>query len=442
MPDQGKTKAAGDQGKYEYAFEAVPDSERKSGWGMFLVLAGYPIAVSNFVTGAAIGYQMTFVNALVSILVGDAFLIFIAVSTGIISFETGLSTSFLSRTVFGRKGSAIFSLLLVMSSITWIGINGDMFAQMVIANFPGCPIPAAVLAAVIILVWSISAMRGYRGLEIVSMIGVPTALVLALVVFVILGVNYGGYGVVLSYKPDPASTMPFSEAAASIVGSWVFGCLITPDVCRFGRSKRDVVAAGVGAFTLGLFCLQIVGVIVAQVARNGDFSAATAAIGLGFVVMACTLVCLCTTQDNNIYGAGLAAQNVLDATKLRGKVTHSQIAFLVTACAAAFAACGALQWLLPIIQFLSVLMAPIPAMMVAERYFVRTSKLRVEVNPTAIACWLLGGVVGQACLSTGFFVSPIISYVSTIVLYVVLSKLFDKRVLAGHLADRPTSEKM
>ncbi|HIY83497.1 MAG TPA: cytosine permease [Candidatus Rubneribacter avistercoris] len=442
MPDQGKTKAAGDQGKYEYAFEAVPDSERKSGWGMFLVLAGYPIAVSNFVTGAAIGYQMTFVNALVSILVGDAFLIFIAVSTGIISFETGLSTSFLSRTVFGRKGSAIFSLLLVMSSITWIGINGDTFAQMVIANFPGCPIPAAVLAAVIILVWSISAMRGYRGLEIVSMIGVPTALVLALVVFVILGVNYGGYGVVLSYKPDPASTMPFSEAAASIVGSWVFGCLITPDVCRFGRSKRDVVAAGVGAFTLGLFCLQIVGVIVAQVARNGDFSAATAAIGLGFVVMACTLVCLCTTQDNNIYGAGLAAQNVLDATKLRGKVTHSQIAFLVTACAAAFAACGALQWLLPIIQFLSVLMAPIPAMMVAERYFVRTSKLRVEVNPTAIACWLLGGVVGQACLSTGFFVSPIISYVSTIVLYVVLSKLFDKRVLAGHLADRPTSEKM
>ena len=215
MPDQGKTKAAGDQGKYEYAFEAVPDSERKSGWGMFLVLAGYPIAVSNFVTGAAIGYQMTFVNALVSILVGDAFLIFIAVSTGIISFETGLSTSFLSRTVFGRKGSAIFSLLLVMSSITWIGINGDTFAQMVIANFPGCPIPAAVLAAVIILVWSISAMRGYRGLEIVSMIGVPTALVLALVVFVILGVNYGGYGVVLSYKPDPASTMPFSEAQAT-----------------------------------------------------------------------------------------------------------------------------------------------------------------------------------------------------------------------------------
>ena len=399
MSNQEKSKVVSEQGKYEYAFEAVPDSERKSGWGMFLVLAGYPIAVSNFVTGAAIGYQMTFADALLSIIVGDAFLIFIAVSTGIISFETGLSTSFLSRTVFGRKGSAIFSLLLVMSSITWIGINGDTFAQMVIANFPGC-----------------------------------------LVVFVLMGVSYGGYGVVLSYEPDPASTMSFAEAAASIVGSWVFGCLITPDVCRFGRSKRDVVAAGIGAFTVGLFCLQVVGVIVAQIARNGDFSAATAAIGLGFLVMACTLVCLCTTQDNNIYGAGLAAQNVLDATRLRGRVTHSQIAFVVTALAAAFAACGALQWLLPIIQFLSVLMAPIPAMMVAERYLVRRSKLRVEVNPTAIACWLLGGVVGQACLSAEFFVSPIVSYAATVVFYVVLSRLFDKRVL-GHLADGQVSAK-
>lgn len=440
MPDEGKMSSAVEQGKYEYAFEAVPDSERKSGWGMFLVLAGYPIAVSNFVTGAAIGYQMSFVNALVSILVGDAFLIFIAVSTGIISFETGLSTSFLSRTVFGKKGSAIFSLLLVMSSITWIGINGDTFARMVIANFPGCPVPAAILAAAIILVWSISAMRGYKGLEIVSMIGVPTALVLALVVFVLVGASYGGYGVVLSYEPDPASTMPFAEAVASIVGSWVFGCLIASDVCRFGRSKRDVVAAGAGAFAIGLFCLQVVGVIVAQIARNGDFSAATAAIGLGFLVMACTLVCLCTTQDNNIYGAGLAAQNVLDVTRLRGKVTHSQIAFVVTALAAAFAACGALQWLLPIIQFLSVLMAPIPAMMVAERYFVKRSKLRVEINPTAIACWLLGGVVGQVCLSTGFFVSPIISYAATVVFYVVLSRLFDERAL-GHLADEQMSAK-
>ena len=416
---------AEDQTKFEFAFEPVPEEKRKSGLSLFLVLAGYPIAVSNFVTGAAIGYRMTFLGALASILVGDAFLIFIAVSTGLISFQTGLSTSFLSRMAFGKKGSTIFSFLLVVSSITWIGINGDTFGKMVVANFPDFPLPAAILGAAIILVWSISAMHGYKGLEIVSWIGVPIALLLALVVFVLIGVTYDGYGAVLSYAPSSGDVMSFTTAVASVVGSWVFGCMITPDVCRFAKSKKDTVFAGVGAFMLGLFCLQIVGVVVAQVACNGDFSSATAAIGLGYVVLVCTLVCLCTTQDNNIYGAGLAAQNILDATRLRGKVTHKQVALFVTVCSAVFAACGALQWLLPIVQFLSVLMVPIPALMLAEWAFVKRLKFGVAINPVAIICWLLGGVVGQVCLSMEFFVSPMVAYAATIVLYVILSKAFD-----------------
>lgn len=423
-----------DHGEYEFAFDPVPDSKRKSGFSLFMVLAGYPIAVSNFVTGAAIGYRMPFVDALVAILAADAFLIFIAISTGIISFETGLSTSFLSRTVFGRKGSSIFSFLLVMSSITWIGINGNTFATMVTANFPEFPVPEAILGAAIILVWSISAMRGYKGLEIVSWIGVPAAVVMAIICFVMIGVRFGGYGVVFSYVPDPADAMTFTQASASIVGSWVFGCLITPDVCRFAKSKKGVVGAGSGAFLLGLFCLQFVGCVVAQVAHNGDFSAATASIGLGYLILACTLVCLCTTQDNNIYGAGLAMQNILGETKLRGKVTHRQVALAVTVLAAAFAACGALSYLLPIIQFLSVLMAPIPALIASERYLVRRSKAQIPVNPIALVAWLLGGAVGQLCLQFDFFVSPVVAFVFTAFAYAALSKLLDERVLGSEFA--------
>lgn len=417
------------QSQYEFAFEPVPKDKRKSGLSLFLVLAGYPIAVSNFVTGSAIGFQMTFLDALLALVIGDAFLIFVAVSTGLVSYSTGLSTSFLSRIVFGKRGSTIFSALLVLSSITWIGINGNTFGRMVLANFPNFPIPEAVLGVLIILVWSISAMKGYKGLEIVSWIGVPTAIMLSVVIFVLVGTRYGGFGMVLSYAPDPDSMMPLTTAIASIVGSWVFGCLITPDVCRFASSKKGVVGAGIAAFTIGLFCLQLVGVIVAQIAKSGDFSEATAAIGLGYLVLVCTLVCLCTTQDNNIYGAGLAAQNILDATSLRGKVTHSQIALIVTVLSAVFAACGALKWLLPIVQFLSVLLVPIPAMIVAERCFVKRSKSRVSVNPSAIAAWLIGGVVGEVCLQTGFLVSTIVAYVATFLIYILLAKLLDERVL-------------
>ena len=425
---QEVTRGTADQQTYEFAFEPVPKDKRKSTFSLFMVLAGYPITVSNFVTGTAIGYRMTFFDALVAIVAADAFLILIAIGTGIVSYKTGLSTSFLSRSAFGKKGSAIFSLLLALSAVNWIGINGNTFASMVVENWHWWPIPMAVTSALIILVWSISATHGYKGLEFISWIGVPTTVFMALACFVIVGIQYDGYGAVASYVPDSNNVMSFTEASASIVGSWVFGCLISPDVCRFARSKGSVAIAGIGAFSLGLFCLQVIGIVIGQVAHNGDFTVATAAIGLGPLVLACTLVSLCTTQDNSIYGASLAMQNVLSETRFRGKVKHKYIAFGVALLSAIFAACGALSYLLPIISFLSVLMAPIPALILAEHYFVKRSKSGIGTNPVALVSWLLGGVCGQVCLELNFFVSPVVAFAFTMVVYTVLSRMFDGKV--------------
>ena len=154
------------EGAYEYAFEPVPEEKKKGGISLFLVLAGYPIALSNFVTGSAIGFKMSFAGAMAAILAADAFLIFVAVITGLIAYDTGYSTSFLSRTAFGKKGSSIFSLLLVISAINWIGINGNTFANMIVTNFPGWPIPVSITGVLVIFMWAQSAIRGYKGLEI------------------------------------------------------------------------------------------------------------------------------------------------------------------------------------------------------------------------------------------------------------------------------------
>ncbi|MEA4891333.1 MAG: cytosine permease [Peptococcaceae bacterium] len=420
-------QTASNQGAYEFAFEPIPEEKKKGGISLFMVLAGYPIALSNFVTGAAIGFRMTFVNAMVAILAADAFLIFVAVMTGIISYETGFSTAFLSRTAFGKKGSSIFSLLLALSAVNWIGINGNTFATMLLTNFPGWPIPVAITGIIVIAIWSQSAIRGYKGLEVISFIGVPAAIILGVACFIGVGIKIGGYGAVLNFVP--AEPMTFTAASASVVGSWVFGCIITPDVCRYAKSKATVVKSGISAFFLGLFGLQFVGVLVAQASGSGDFSAATAALGLGYLVFACTIFCLWTTQDNNIYGASLAMQNIFNETKLKGKVTHAQVAIAISALAAVFAAVGALKYLLPIISFLSVLLSPVPALIVAERYFVKNSKMNAEVNPIAIISWILGGICGKVCLELNFFVSPVVSFIFTVIVYTILSKLFDKKAI-------------
>lgn len=420
-------KALPNEGAYEYAFEPVPEEKKKGGISLFLVLAGYPIALSNFVTGAAIGFKMTFAGAMAAILAADAFLIFIAVITGLIAYDTGYSTAFLSRTAFGKKGSSIFSFLLVLSAINWIGINGNTFAGMIATNFPGWPIPVSVTGVLVIFTWAQSAIRGYKGLEIVSAFGVPAAILLSIACFVGVGMRSGGFASAFSYIPT--ETMTFTAASASVVGSWVFGCIITPDVCRYAKSRATVIKSGTSAFFIGLFCLQFIGVLVAMATKNGNFSQATAALGLGILVFICTIFCLWTTQDNNIYGASLAAQNILNETSLKGKVKHSSIAWGVAACAAAFAFIGALKYLLPIISFLSVLLAPVPALIVAERYFVKNSKMDMEVNPIAILSWILGGLFGKFCLVNNIFVSPVMAFIFTVIVYTIFSKALDNKIL-------------
>ena len=422
--------AGGAKNAYEYAFEPVPESKRKTGISLFMVLAGYPIAVSNFVTGAAVGYRMDFVQAVGAFLCADAFLIAVAIMMGLAAFATGYSTAFLSRMVFGKRGSAIFSALIVLSSVTWIGINGNTFGSMVTANFPAIAVPSVVIGVAIILVWSISAAHGYKGMEIVSWLGVPTAVVMGIVCFVMVGVQSGGYGQLLTFAPPEGMEMGFTDATASIVGSWLFGCLIAADVCRFAKSKKHVVICCAGAFLLGLFGFQLVGCIVAQIANNPNFSEATALMGLGYLVLACTMVCLCTTQDNNIYGAGLAMQNILSETPLGGKVTHTQMAVFITALSSVLALLNILDYLLPVITFLSVLLSPVPALIVSERVFVKHPKTGIMSNPVALVCWVAGGAVGQICLMANFFIPPVVSFLFTLVLYTVASKALDGKVLA------------
>ena len=77
-------------------------------------------------------------------------------------------------------------------------------------------------------------------------------------------------------------------------------------------------------------------------------------------------------------------------------------------------------------QALSVLLPPIPGLIVGEWFFVKKSKENRKVNWLALISWAAGGVAGYAALQANFFISSIIGMVVTIVFYVVLSKLMDK----------------
>lgn len=411
---------------YENAFSSVPDSKRKSLLSLTFVLAGYPIALSNFVIGGAVGVGLTFPKALLALFIGNGVLIGIVLATGFMAYKTGLSTSFLSRRAFGKNGSSIFSALLALSSVTWISLNGDIFARLIKSTFSWWPLPIAITAIIVIALWTQSAIRGYKGLEIISFLGVPAALIISLVGVIAVGKETSGFAGLMSYIP--ANPITFTAATSSIVGGWVFGATITPDVCRFAKSKRDLIIAGVVAFATGCLGLQLAGALVAISTGNGDFTVAMAALGLSFVAFVAAVFCLWTTQDNNIYGAGLAVQNILNETSFKGKVTHKQIAIGVAILAAIFASMGIYKHILPIVKFLSLLIPPVPGLIIAEEVFIKKSKENINTNGVAIVSWFIAGVASYISLKQNFFIPPIVGILVSVVTYVILSKIFNKKV--------------
>ena len=386
-----KVNAKAARSEIEYAFESVPQHARKSSFIILLILTGYTISLSNFVTGAAVGSRMPFKDAILSCAAGNFILILVATLVGILGAKTGLTTTVLAHKAFGRKSSAIMSILIAVSGVNWIAVNADTFANLILTNFSWWPLPVAITAILVVALWAQSAIRGVSGLEFVSKLGVPAAVVLTIAVAIAIGKG-AGFAQVFAYQPPTDAQISFAAGSTSFVGAWIFGCIVTPDVTRYAKKPQDVFLGAPVAVALGLFGLEVIGIMAAQATNEKTFVAATAALGIGLLVFFAAIFCVWTTQDNNIYSSSLALQNVLVDTKLEGKIKHAWLAALVAAAAAIFAAVGAVKYLLPVVQSLSILLPPIPGIMIAEGFFIKRSKEKQKINWVAMIAWAISSV--------------------------------------------------
>ena len=426
MSEQPKTKAPAPENssEMEYVYDAVPQSARKSVGSILVILTGYTISLSNFVTGATVGFKMPFKEAVLACAVGNLMLILVATLLGVIAYKTGLSTSVLARKSLGARSSSILSLLLAVSAVNWIAVNADTFSNLIDSTFSWWPIPVGITSIIVVALWAQSAIRGVKGLEIVSWLGVPCAIILTIACAIAIG-KTAGYEAVFHFVPEECNAISFAAGSTSFVGAWIFGCIVSPDVCRYAKKCSHVAIGAPVSVAVGLFGLEVIGIMTAQATNKSDFVTATAALGLGVLVFICAIFCVWTTQDNNIYSASLALQNVMKDTRMEGRVKHAVLAVIVATAAAIFAAVGATKFLLPVVQTLSVLLPPIPGLIIAEAFCVKRSKENKKINWVAIITWIIGTAVGEVALIYNFLVPAIVSMVVTFVLYIIMSKALD-----------------
>lgn len=143
-------------------------------------------------------------------------LIVVATLLGIISCRTGLTTSVLARKSMGGRSSAILSFLLAVSAVNWIAVNADTFAKLIGSTFSWWPIPVGITAIIVVALWAQSAIRGVNGLEIVSWLGVPCAIVLTIACAIAIGTK-AGYASVFAYTPPSDLQISFAAGSTSLL---------------------------------------------------------------------------------------------------------------------------------------------------------------------------------------------------------------------------------
>ncbi len=312
---------AGDGGQEsivaDYTEAVVPGHAKRSNFRVFLlfmsmqlvfgaVLVGYNARFSNLTLG-----QLTLAMAIAAVT-----MTVYCIGSANVGAVVGQTHAVTTRSIFGRIGSAIVSLLLVID-----GMGFYLFTVLLIVQLAGAllgTLPAvSLVTAALALVMIINNYFGFTGLQrFAQFVAVPVMVVWGLyaVIKTLLSVNSGTIAAV----PHPANATAVFIAIGAMVGLSTWGN--EPDVFRYAKAGKaswwNIPTLAVCYF-LGAFLFPIMGYLVATVANQSDFSASIryfanfTVFGLAGVMMIILLVNQWAVQDGNLYIAINGAQNLL-----------------------------------------------------------------------------------------------------------------------------------
>ena len=409
---------------HDYSLEAIPQSEKKGFLSMLVVMLGFAFFSASMIAGGNIGTSLNIGDFLKSVIFGN---ILLCIYTGLlacIAGDTGLSTHLLARYSFGEKGSYLLSGLVSITQVGWFGVGVAMFA-IPVSKVTGINLWTLIIVSGLLM--TATAYFGMKSLTILSMIAVPAIAILGSVSAGKAIGDVGGISGLLAIKPS--GTMTMSAALAAVVGTFISGGTLTPDFTRFSKDRKTAMSTTVIAFLVGNSLMLAFGAIGAMVTGQSDISEVMFTQGLIIPAIIILGLNIWTTNDNALYGSGLGFSNITKQPKSRMVIINGVVGtFLSMILYNNF-----MTWLNILNSFI-----PATGAVIIADYFIinkgkytdfKTTKFK-SVNISAILAWV-AGVIGAYTIPG---ITPVNSVLTTVVTYVVLTKVTVKKEVKVEVA--------
>lgn len=389
--------------KSDYELGSVPPSERK-GW---IPIAGIWIAVGIDLSGTILGVQLgaglPFDQALATIMVGSLLLGLLAMPVTYVGASTGLTSAAIARAVFGSVGGRIIAMAMAISALGWFGVQTGFLAnnaEVAAAELFGVELPKFVFVVLGGALMTLTALWGYRSIQRLSSWSVP--LLAALLIFgtIVALSRFGTAGLSAQVVPQ----FSFGGAVSLVMGIFVYGVIISPDIARWARTPKAAMVAGFTGFFIGNSFIVVVALVLSRVMGGDDLMRMFFTLGLGLFAMIVLTLAQWTTNTNNLYSASLSLSVVFQRLNRR---VLTLVAGAVAIVAAIF---GIYDAFIPFISLMGTLVAPFGGVYMAAYFIRRNSRLRSQpaeqqsvpfIDLRAASAWALGSLAAFATTEPG-----------------------------------------
>lgn len=364
----------------DFECKTVPHDKTMS-WGhIALIYIGVAITIPAFLLVANVAVSLGYWYAGLAVLLSCLILSFFGVVTGIIGAKTNLSSYMIISQVFGEKGSKFINILFAVTLAGWFGVTLSFFAQAA-NNIAALGYQVWLIIGTMLMV--LTALYGFRGLHLFSLISVPLML-LFLYGFSFVTLKNTSFTEVVNIKGNNA--ISFGSAVSMLVGGMMVGVAIFPDLTRYTKSVKDGMLAGVASFmSVFLFALPIMIPIlyyqqinIVEIVQN---------VSCPLVALMLIILASWSSNDNNLYSGALSLAVVLK--NISRTVIVLAIAVLGYICSALNITGNFITFLM----FLSAIIPPIAAIYCVDFLFVKRERQKCAVNKMAFLSWGIGALV-------------------------------------------------
>lgn len=414
----------------DYSRRPVPEDQTVSASNVALILVGVMITVPVFLSGSEISLALGANNALLAIVSGSFLLAALGSLTAVVGAKTRLSTYMITKFSFGRLGAQVVNAVLVTTLVGWGAVTVSLFgraAGLAVLKVFGSSFSDQLFMVIGAIIMVTSVIFGFRALERLSQLFVPVLLVLLGWMFWLVISRYG----LPSITEYEGTGMDMDIALSVVVGTYIVGVILTPDLARYLHTPRDGIVASVISTAIGLPLILAVAGMSTIGSGEKDIVSLLIALGLGIPSLAVLAFATWTSNATNYYVAGLAIASMFSGIK-KWKCTVFAGALSIV-----MAVLGIGEHMIQFLLILGLFLPPICGIYLADFFLYSGQKYHVAdlltqpaVKYQAFVAWLGGGMAGYLTSSTQMRllgIPAIDSLVVSIALYCVFQYVAQRR---------------